>query len=142
MNMRTLTKVKEDTPYGVKNVMKEVARNVEFKDYMAATEVELKEFLIHDFVARWQGDLYHDMLTGTKGDEMEYGTELWVSDYIENFSTFSALELQQDYYHKCQVAIFIVLVVRHRDEGEEILPSEVFFFSDICILPTPLALAL
>ena len=53
------------------------------------------------------------------------GTELWVSDYIENFSTFSSLELQQDYYNKTQVAIFITLVIRHREPNEAVLPSEV-----------------
>lgn len=37
---------------------------------------------------------------------------------MKNFSCFSNLELQQDYYNKQQVAIFIVLVVRYRRKGE------------------------
>jgi hypothetical protein len=78
---------------------------------------------VHDFVARWQGDLYHDMLFDS--ESLPPGTELWVSDYIENFSTFSSLELQQDYYNKTQVAIFITLVIRHREPNEAVLPSEV-----------------
>lgn len=37
---------------------------------------------------------------------------------LQNFSCFSNLELQQDYYNKNQVAIFIVLVIRHRRSRE------------------------
>jgi hypothetical protein len=125
VDVKVLAKVEMDTKEGVKNVMAEVSKTMRFKQFMIDTRKEIDSFLVHDFVARWQGDLYHRMLMGEGLDKLKHGTELWISDYIENFSTFSALELQQDYYHKTQVAIFIVLVIRHRDAGEHVLPSEV-----------------
>lgn len=116
-----LDKVKIDTPGGRKGVMQEVQKSQTFTTFMDETATEVSGFLKHDFVARWQGDLYHSMLFGG----LEEGSELWISDYIENFHTFSNVELQQDYYHKTQVAIFIVLVIRHREPHEAVLPSEV-----------------
>ena len=123
ISAKVLGKVEVDTPKGPKKVAAEVTQDQLFGTFMDETAKEVKDFLEHDFVSTWQGDLYHNMLFDT--ESLPYGTELWVSDYIENFSTFSSLELQQDYYNKTQVAIFITLVIRHREPGEAVLPSEV-----------------
>ena len=64
-------------------------------------------------MCRWQGDAYHQSI-----EELAKGEILMIADYIENFSTFSRVELQQDYYNKEQVSIFIVMLIRHRMEGE------------------------
>ena len=56
---------------------------------------------------------------------MHMAAYVLICAWCQNFSLFSKLELQQDYYNKNQVAIFIVLVVRHRREGEQALPEEV-----------------
>jgi hypothetical protein len=124
-HFKTLQKVTVDTENGSKKIMSEVSKPVRFGDFMQATHEEWKAFIVHDFVARWQGDLYRDMIMGEHDEMLPNGVELWISDYIEKNSTFSALELQQDYYHKTQVAIFIVLVIRHRGKGEHVMPSEV-----------------
>lgn len=70
-----------DTPKGPSKRLAPVTSDGTFNKFVDATKEEAIDFVKHDFVARWQGDLYHDMLT--KPENLPYGTELWVSDYIE-----------------------------------------------------------
>ena len=58
--------------------------------------------------------MYHQSI-----EDLKEGDQIWVADYIENFSTFSKIELQQDYYNKEQVAIFITMVIRWRKPDED-----------------------
>ena len=77
--------------------------------FLADTDRELTSFLIHDFVARWQSEIYNDMFHW-----LPEGVEMWVSDYIENFTCFTAVEIQQEFYNRESISIFITLVVRRR----------------------------
>ena len=75
----------------------------EMKNYM--TNI----FAVHDYVARWQAAQFRLSMS-----KLKKGEPVWIFDYIENFSCFSKIELQQDYFNKRQIGIFIVLVIRHR----------------------------
>jgi len=46
--------------------------------------------------------------------------QVWVMDFIENFSCFQEFALQQDHFGHDQVTIFVVLCFRHRRAGEEV----------------------
>ena len=81
----------------------------EMKNYM--TNI----FAIHDYVARWQASQFRLSMS-----RLNKGQHVWIFDYIENFSCFSKIELQQDYFNKRQIGIFIVLVIRHRRPEESL----------------------
>ena len=81
----------------------------EMKNYM--TNI----FAIHDYVARWQASQFRLSMS-----KLKKGEHVWIFDYIENFSCFSKIELQQDYFNKRQIGIFIVLVMRHRRPEESL----------------------
>jgi len=102
-----------------KSVRQEKSVVMTYDKFMNDTEEELKTFLVHDFVARHQKNCYSDQWHWLPQD-----TEIWISDYIENFSCFGSKELQQDYYNKHQITIFIVLVIRRRRPEETISIAE------------------
>jgi len=79
-------------------------------------------FAIHDYVARWQASRFRLSMS-----RLNKGQHVWIFDYTEDFSCFSKIELQQDYFNKRQIGIFIVLVIRHRrpEESLETTVSEV-----------------
>lgn len=47
-------------------------------------------------------------------------SQVWVMDYIENFSCFQEFALQQDHFGHEQITIFVILCFRHRRAGEEV----------------------
>ena len=60
-------------------------------------------------------DLFRDHLWDLPEDE-----EVWVMDYIENFSCFQEFALQQDHFGHEQVTIFVIMCFRHRRDGEHV----------------------
>lgn len=123
VNVRLLKAVEKDTPNGtVKKVKVECTERKQYHKFMADMEQELHRFAEHDYVARWQSDMYHRSIR-----ELKQGEEVWIADYIENFSTFSKVELQQDYFNKDQIAIFVVMKIRWRQKNERNVPQEVSY---------------
>ena len=59
--------------------------------------------------------MFHHHIDNVSTDE-----EVWVMDYIENYSCFEEYALQQDHYSHNQVTIFVVLCFRGRRKGEEV----------------------
>ena len=103
-------------PGGKAKVVKlELAVHVKWGQFLRDTKHELAAFLIHDFVARWQAELYHDMFKW-----LPEGGEMWISDYIENFKMFSKVEIQQEFYNRDSLSIFICLVIRRRRVDEAV----------------------
>ena len=98
-----------------KEVKVEVTTDVTWRNFLEDTKRELVSFRIHDFVARWQAQLYHDMFEWLPQD-----CEMWISDYIENFKCFSKIEIQQEFYNRSSISIFICLVIRRRRADEPI----------------------
>jgi hypothetical protein len=80
-------------------------------------------YVMHDYMAKRVADAYQDSI---KQVSVSSGNELWCFDYIENFSCFSELELQQDHYSHAQVTIFVIFVIRRRREGEELHNQHTF----------------
>lgn len=107
----------------------EGTKNMRFGEYMPIVKSETADFLIHDHIMRMQGDLYHRMINSIPTlQALDKGYEVWVVDFIENFSCFSKNEMQQEYYNKISISIFIVLVIRAREAGEEVRYEEVAYF--------------
>ena len=75
-------------------------------------------YLMHDYLHRRIGEAYQECIRRISASDDV--TELWCFDYIENFSCFTQLELQQDHYSHSQVTIFVIFVMRKRREGEEL----------------------
>jgi len=125
VTVRVLDSERVESAGGYTTTVKlEKVKQTSFGEFLGEAKMQWSAFLRHDFVATWQGSIFHVMFAW-----MPFGTELWISDYIENFSCFSQIELQLDYYNKTQVAIFIVLVVRHRTSDEQVADCEVFCVS-------------
>ena len=74
--------------------------------------------LMHDYLARRLCNAFHFDLYN-----LPIGEEVWVMDYIENFSCFHEFALQQDHYGHNNVTIFIILCIRHRVGGEVVQPT-------------------
>ena len=74
--------------------------------------------LMHDYMATRLANQFHFDLFNLPADE-----EVWVMDYIENFSCFQEYQFQQDHYDHDSVTIFVILCIRHRRLGEEVQPS-------------------
>ena len=75
---RVLDKVTFMTAKGRKRFAQEVNKEQEYFNFIKATRAECSSFLKHDWLARWQGQLYRDMFTWLEPD-----MEMWISDYIE-----------------------------------------------------------
>ena len=121
VNVKLLKSKNVDLPNGTSKTVKvECTERMQYRKFMERMEAELRSFAEHDFVARRQADMYHQSISN-----LRKGEEIWIADYIENFSTFSKVELQQDYYNKDQIAIFIVMKIRWRKKGERNIPQEV-----------------
>lgn len=90
----------------------EGSKTVPLRSYLTQVMNETSAFLIHDHIMRNQGDLYHHMMDNipSLARSMQDGCmrEVWVADFIENFQCFSKKEMQQEYYNKIGVSIFIV----------------------------------
>lgn len=107
----------------LKKIKAEVTKEMPWGEFLAATKAELyglvgarhESFLVHDFLARWQGIAYQQLFDILAGDN---DSEMWVSDFIENYSCFSQVELQQEFFNRTNISIFIVLVIRKRREDE------------------------
>lgn len=84
------------------DVVEELANNAEF-------------MLMHDYLARRLAHMFHHHIDNLGREE-----EVWVMDYIENFTCFEEYALQQDHYSHNQVTIFVVLCFRHRRPNEEV----------------------
>ena len=74
---------------------------------------KFKFMLMHDYMARRLGAAFRSHVHNLKHDE-----EVWVMDYIENFSCFQEFAIQQDHYGHTQITIFVILCIRCRREGE------------------------
>ena len=107
----------------MKSLKVETPVTLPFGEFKENLKEVTKSFKTHDFVARWQAGQYLDQLKN-----LRHGHEIWVADYIENFKTFTKVELQQDYYNKTQITVFIVMVVRWR------LPHEIFSEAEVSVL--------
>jgi len=104
----------------VKQLKVETQLTLPFSKFMKDIEEKVRTFKLHDFIARWQAGQYHEQLRNLKK-----GHEVWIADYIENFKSFTKIELQQDYYNKTQISIFIVMVIRWRRDGENFDEAQV-----------------
>ena len=71
--------------------------------------------LMHDYLAKRLAGSFHSDLYDLPLDE-----EVWVMDYIENFSCFEEFALQQDHYGHKSVTIFVILCFRHRRDDEHV----------------------
>ena len=74
--------------------------------------------LMHDYLAKRLSEAFHFDLYNLPANE-----EIWVMDYIENFSCFHEYALQQDHYGHNSVTIFVILCIRHRVQGEHVQPT-------------------
>lgn len=74
ISVKLLNKVEGLSAKGKKKkFLKETTEEMTYEQFLKGTEDETKTFLIHDYIARTQGDLYHDMFSWLPED-----TELWV----------------------------------------------------------------
>ena len=78
--------------------------------------------LIHDYMDRRIQRVYKRIQKRLQLDE-----ELWIMDFIENFTCFEEFELYQDHYCHEAVTIFIILVIRNREPHEQLMPGTATF---------------
>ena len=74
--------------------------------------------IMHDYMARRLANSFHHAI-----ENLVAGEELWVMDYIENFSCFEEYALQQDHFSHKQVSIFVILCFRYRHHDEHVEKS-------------------
>jgi len=60
VDVTLLKTVMTDTPKGTTKAVKvECTERMEYREFMESIDKELRSFALHDFVARWQADMYH-----------------------------------------------------------------------------------
>lgn len=60
VDVKLLKTVMKDTPKGTTKAVKvECTERMEYREFMERMNKELRSFALHDFVARWQADMYH-----------------------------------------------------------------------------------
>ena len=103
-----------------KKVFQEQSVKMELGKLLGEAEEAFKTFPLHEFVANWQGDMYHRCLR-----DLSEGDDCIIIDFIQNFSCFSDVELQAQFFNKTQVSLLIAMVVRWRRPEETFVDKEV-----------------
>ena len=103
-----------------KKVFQEQSVKMELGKLLGEAEEAFKTFPLHEFVANWQGDMYHRCLR-----DLSEGDDCIIIDFIQNFSCFSDVELQAEFFNKTQVSLLIAMVVRWRRPEEIFVDKEV-----------------
>ena len=118
--VKILTDVASD--YAGTSKKSKQATNIEttMEDLLSKAKTLFCNFGEHDFIARWQASQYRSQI-----NTLRKGHHLLVMDFIENAKIESKIEMQQDYYTKQSIAIFMVLVIRWRREGETMSDNQV-----------------
>lgn len=92
-----------------------VYRRTSMLDFQAQVLKVMKNFIVHNFRARWQSEQFRECLK-----TFPRGTIVSSIDFSENYTFLVQNEIQSQHWDNKQVTLLIHVTYRHREDAESI----------------------